>query len=297
MPVGGWYFRVVGRVHLLRRESTRGWVGWLSTHWVGGEEGGFRNRWAACSPHPSRRGILFRPGESGTVVGRQAHLLVVRVPVLSEQMALAAPMVSQEERVRTRQLSCTAEVTGVRETHAAADGGGRGGVGGQRVWGGGGGRGIRVCVGREEGGRGGLEQTVNECDCGGRGGQRVQRGLSLGFPGVQRMCRCGRLWGWWCCWSLDHFRDMWYPEKWAFARSLLHCVGQDCSKVTSEGRWCCGNLNGGPEGQRFLAIQWDSWELCVAFTGEMGRQRTQTFPETHTGGMFARCAPGALPFY
>ena len=34
----GWYFRVYGLVRLLRRESSmRGQVGWLSTHWVGGE--------------------------------------------------------------------------------------------------------------------------------------------------------------------------------------------------------------------------------------------------------------------
>ena len=42
----GWYCRVYVRVHLLRRESsTRGWVGQLSTHWVGGEGDGFKKLW------------------------------------------------------------------------------------------------------------------------------------------------------------------------------------------------------------------------------------------------------------
>ena len=40
----GWWFRVYVCVHLLRRQlSARGLVGWLSTHWVGGEGGVFKN--------------------------------------------------------------------------------------------------------------------------------------------------------------------------------------------------------------------------------------------------------------
>ena len=36
----GWYFRVPVLVHLLTREcSTRGWLVWLSTRWVGGKGG------------------------------------------------------------------------------------------------------------------------------------------------------------------------------------------------------------------------------------------------------------------
>ena len=41
----GWYFWVYVLVGLLRGEcSTQGWGGWLSTHWVGGEEGGFKKK-------------------------------------------------------------------------------------------------------------------------------------------------------------------------------------------------------------------------------------------------------------
>ena len=47
----GWYFRVYVRVHLLRREcSTRGSVGWLSAHWIGGEGGGFKKLREVGSP-------------------------------------------------------------------------------------------------------------------------------------------------------------------------------------------------------------------------------------------------------
>ena len=66
-----YFFRVYVHVRLLRRRSsTCGWVGGLSTRWVEGEEGGFKELREVGSllSDPEQPGMV-RGGRGGTFVG------------------------------------------------------------------------------------------------------------------------------------------------------------------------------------------------------------------------------------